>query len=168
MIAVNISALQFNRGDLIEIIENALRRSGLPAGQLEIEITESVLMRNLNGTLDTIQRLKQLGVQFAIDDFGTGYSSLSSLKTMKVNKLKIDQSFVRDIDHDADDLAIVRAIIQLGQTLQLRVIAEGVETVEQLDILRKHGCDEVQGYYFGRPLPPESLEALLMAGKTGA
>lgn len=165
VVAVNISALQFSRGDLVEIIERALRDSGFPARQLEIEITESLLMRNLDGTRETIQRLKKLGIQFAIDDFGTGYSSLSSLKTMKVNKLKIDQSFVRDIGHDADDLAIVRAIIQLGKTLQLRVIAEGVETLEQLNILRKHGCDEVQGYYFGQPQPPESLQALLMAGK---
>ncbi|MDP3636754.1 MAG: EAL domain-containing protein, partial [Azonexus sp.] len=165
VVAVNISALQFSRGDLVEIIERALRDSGFPARQLEIEITESLLMRNLDGTRETIQRLKKLGIQFAIDDFGTGYSSLSSLKTMKVNKLKIDQSFVRDIGHDADDLAIVRAIIQLGKTLQLRVIAEGVETLEQLDILRKHGCDEVQGYYFGQPQPPENLQALLMTGK---
>ncbi len=161
IIAVNISALQFNRGDIYESVRQSISQSGFPPHLLELELTESALLHDVDQTLQTIKRLQQLGVKFSIDDFGTGYSSLSYLKQLKVDKLKIDQSFVRDIGSDADDLGIVRAIIQLGKTLQLTVIAEGVETAEQLDILKLYGCDEVQGYYHSAPKPPLQLEAFL-------
>jgi diguanylate cyclase (GGDEF)-like protein len=151
-VGVNLSALQFKRGNILETVSNALERSGLPPNMLELELTESILLQDLETALKTILELKALGVQLAIDDFGTGYSSLSYLKRLHVDKLKIDQSFVRDIVTDTDDLAIVCAIIQLGKTLQMKVIAEGVETDEQLQLLSRHACNEAQGYYFCRPL----------------
>lgn len=161
LIAVNISALQFKRGNVFELVRNAILETGYPADCLELEFTESALMHDVDQTRETIQNLKAFGIKLAIDDFGTGYSSLSYLKQIKVDKLKIDQSFVRDIGHNADDLAIVNAIIQLGKTLQLRVIAEGVEMIEELHILRKLGCDEVQGYFFARPQPAAEVENLI-------
>ncbi|HET8706839.1 MAG TPA: EAL domain-containing protein, partial [Pseudomonadales bacterium] len=128
------------------------------------ELTESILLEDVGHTLETVMKLKQLGVQLSIDDFGTGYSSLSYLKRFAVEKLKIDQSFVRDLANDPEDAAIVHAIIQLGRSLQLKTIAEGVETQAQLDFLAKEGCDEVQGYFFCRPVPAESFEAILRDG----
>jgi diguanylate cyclase (GGDEF)-like protein/PAS domain S-box-containing protein len=152
VMAVNLSALQFKRGNLLETVANALRQSGLPAEQLELELTESILLQDIDVAINTLHSLKAMGVKFSIDDFGTGYSSLSYLKRLAVNKLKIDQSFVRDLAEDPDSAAIVRAIIQLGHTLQLSVIAEGVETDAQLAFLRNYGCDEAQGYFFSRPV----------------
>ena len=162
-VAVNISAVQFQRGTLVETLGRALDRAGVPPGVLELELTESVLLQDLDSAFSTIRDLKALGVRLSIDDFGTGYSSLNYLKRLKVDKLKIDQSFVRDIATSADDLAIVRSVIQLGKTLQLRVIAEGVETSDQLDFLKRNGCDEGQGHYFCRPLPPAALTEWLGA-----
>ncbi|HEX5337517.1 MAG TPA: EAL domain-containing protein, partial [Gallionella sp.] len=161
VMAVNLSALQFKRGNLLETVSRALEQSGLPAGQLELELTESILLQDVDVAIKTLHSLKEMGVKFSIDDFGTGYSSLSYLKRLAVNKLKIDQSFVRDLAEDSDSAAIVRAIIQLGHTLQLSVIAEGVETEAQLDFLRNYGCDEVQGYLFGRPIPADEFIELL-------
>lgn len=161
VVSVNISALQFKRGNVFELVRDVLLDTGYPADLLELEFTESALLNNVEETRETIRNLKAFGVKLAIDDFGTGYSSLSYLKQIKVDKLKIDQSFVRDIGHDMDDLAIVSAIIQLGKTLQLRVIAEGVEMAEQLHILERLGCDEVQGYYFARPQPAGEVTALI-------
>ena len=159
--AVNLSALQFRRAGLIETVAGALARSGLPPHLLELELTESILLQDVKNTLDTVQQLKALGVRLSIDDFGTGYSSLSYLKRFAVDRLKIDQAFVRDISTDPDDAAIVRAIIQLARSLRLGIIAEGVETPEQLAFLRSAGCGEVQGYLFSRPLAPAALEAFL-------
>jgi len=156
-VAVNLSALQFKRGNILDSVRNALEESGLPPNMMELELTESILLQDMDTALKTIRNLKALGVQLSIDDFGTGYSSLSYLKQLHVDKLKIDQSFVRDIVTDIDDLAIVRAIIQLGKTLQLRVVAEGVESVEQVHALKQNGCDEAQGYYFCRPLAAAHL-----------
>lgn len=156
-VAVNLSALQFKRGNILEKVTRALVLSGLSPGHLELELTESILLDDMETALSTIHQLKALGVQLSIDDFGTGYSSLSYLKQLKVDKLKIDQSFVRNIAADPDDLAIVRAIIQMGKTMQLKVIAEGVETADQVPSLRESGCDEGQGYYFCRPLPVADL-----------
>ncbi len=159
VIGVNISAVQFNRGHLFGAVKNALQRSGFPAELLALEFTESTLLNNVSKAFETIRQLKALGVRLAIDDFGTGYSSLSYLKQIKVDKLKIDKSFVRDISVDLDDHAIVSAIILMGQRLQLRVVAEGVETVEQLEILEALNCDEVQGFYFGKPVPAKALQS---------
>lgn len=152
VMAVNLSALQFKRGNLLETVANALEQSGLPADQLELELTESILLQDVDVVIKTLRSLKEMGVKLSIDDFGTGYSSLSYLKRLAVDKLKIDQSFVRDLAEGSDSEAIVRAIIQLGHTLQLKVIAEGVETAAQLAFLRDYGCDEVQGYYYSRPV----------------
>ena len=160
-VAVNLSALQFKRGNILESVGKALEQSGLPSGMLELELTESILLHDIDTALKTIRNLQALGVHLSIDDFGTGYSSMSYLKKLKVNKLKIDQSFVRDIVTDMDDLAIVRAIIQLGKTMQLRVIAEGVETVDQFQVLQENGCDEGQGYYFCKPLAAAELTGWL-------
>ena len=160
VMAVNLSALQFKRGNLLETVANALKRSGLPANMLELELTESILLQDVDVAIKTLHSLKEMGVKLSIDDFGTGYSSLSYLKRLAVNKLKIDQSFVRDLVEEADSAAIVRAIIQLGHTLQLTVIAEGVETDAQLAYLQNYGCDEAQGYLFSRPIPATEFAAL--------
>lgn len=161
VVAVNLSALQFRRGNLLETVSNALKLSGLPAEMLELELTESILLQDVDVAIKTLHSLKTMGVQLSIDDFGTGYSSLSYLKRLAVNKLKVDQSFVRDMAEDPDSAAIVRAIIQLGHTLQLSVIAEGVENDAQLAFLRNYGCDEVQGYFFSRPVPSDEFVKLL-------
>ena len=166
-VSVNMSALQFRRGDLAEAVASALRNSGLPPHLLELELTESILLQNVEHTLATVRRLKALGVRLAIDDFGTGYSSLSYLKRFTVDRLKIDQSFVRDISSDPDDAAIVRAIIQMARSLRLSIIAEGVESAEQLDFLQREGCQEVQGYFFSRPLSASALEIFLRRQSDG-
>jgi EAL domain-containing protein (putative c-di-GMP-specific phosphodiesterase class I) len=162
-VAVNLSAQQFKRGDILATVKQALDRSGLPPALLELELTESILLHDTETVMETLYRLKKIGVHLSIDDFGTGYSSLAYLKRLAVDKLKIDQSFVRDVTHDADDAAIVRAIIQLGHALQLSVIAEGVETEQQLAFLRDHGCDEAQGYLISRPLPAKDFSAFTAA-----
>jgi diguanylate cyclase (GGDEF)-like protein/PAS domain S-box-containing protein len=164
VVAVNLSALQFRRGNILDTVTAALARSGLPPRYLELELTESILLQDVDAAMKTLHSLKELGVQLSIDDFGTGYSSLSYLKRLAVDKLKIDQSFVRDLATDADDAAIVRAIVQLGHTLQLTVIAEGVETDRQLAFLSQYGCDEAQGYLFSRPLAAAAVEPLLRDG----
>ena len=151
--AVNLSAVQFKRGDVEQSVLRALEESGLDPGLLELELTESILIQNAEGVLASLKRLKQIGVKLSIDDFGTGYSSLSYLKRFDIDKLKIDQSFIRDLPSDPDDAAIVRAIIQMAHSLGLRAIAEGVETAELLQQLRGFGCDEAQGYHYARPMP---------------
>ena len=151
-LSVNVSARQFARDHFEDTVHEALAESGLPASLLEIEITESTLQR-IEHSRHLLDTLKALGVSIAIDDFGTGYSSLSVIKHLPIDRLKIDQSFVRDIPGDAGDVAIVEAIVSLSRTLGLRVIAEGVETEAQLAVLRRLGCEEGQGYLFSRPLP---------------
>ncbi len=155
--AVNLSAVQFKRGDVEQSVIHALELSGLNPALLELELTESILIHNVEGVLATVKRLKLLGVKLSIDDFGTGYSSLSYLKRFDIDKLKIDQSFVRDLATDPDDAAIVRAIIQMARSLNLHTIAEGVETVDMLHQLRVFQCDEAQGYHFARPMPANDL-----------
>ncbi len=157
VIAVNLSALQFKRGDLVETVTQALNRSGLPANQLELELTESVMLHDIDIVKATLYSLKRLGVRLSIDDFGTGYSCLSYLKQLAVDKLKIDQSFIRDMVEDSEDAAIVKAVIQLGHTLDLKVIAEGVEKEDQLALLRTYGVDEIQGYLISRPLTAQDF-----------
>jgi diguanylate cyclase (GGDEF)-like protein/PAS domain S-box-containing protein len=151
-ISVNISTQQLKHPDFIDIVLFALNESKLHPKWLELEITESSMMEDVNLTIDKLTRLKKLGVTFSIDDFGTGYSSLNYLKELPINTLKIDQSFVRDIPSDRDDIAIIEAIISLAHSLELNVIAEGVETEEQLALLREKGCDDAQGYLLGRPV----------------
>ena len=160
-VAVNISSVQFRSGRLEERIRHILESTGLPPGSLEIELTEGVVMSEAEGAIEALQRLSAMGIQIAIDDFGTGYSSLSYLKLFPIDRLKLDKSFVRDIAHDNGDRAIATAVIRLGHSLQLRVIAEGVERPEQLEALRQQGCDEIQGFHFSKPLPPGEFAALL-------
>ncbi|PKO83242.1 MAG: diguanylate cyclase [Betaproteobacteria bacterium HGW-Betaproteobacteria-11] len=162
-IAVNLSAAQFRQHRLAEQISTLLAETGLPPQYLEMEITESLMMENPQSSIEIIDALHAQGVTLAIDDFGTGYSSLSYLKRFKVSKLKIDQSFVRDIASDPDDRAIVATIIALAENLGFTTIAEGVETQEQLDYLRQQGCTEIQGYWFSRPLPATEFEAFVRA-----
>ena len=155
VVAVNISAQQFHQQDLPELVARILRETGLPAERLELEITESVAMQDANRTTDTLCQLKDMGVKLSIDDFGTGFSSLSYLKGFPIDKLKVDQSFIHNLVNDENDAAITRAVITLGHSLKLKVIAEGVETEAQLAQLRHAGCDEVQGYLYGEPVPAD-------------
>jgi len=164
-VAVNLSARQFGAADLIENLAAVLQDTGLEPKYLEIELTESLFMSDITPAVDLLHRMKALGVNLSIDDFGTGYSSLSYLSRFPIDVLKIDRSFVADITRDANDEAIVTSIIALAHNLKLAVIAEGVETGEQLDYLRRHGCDEMQGYYFSRPLPAQEFEQLLIEGR---
>ena len=162
-ISVNISPIQFRHTGLANSVSSALELSGLPASSLELELTETFVMHDAERINLCMQNLKILGVDIAVDDFGTGYSSLSYLKRFPVDRLKVDKSFVRDIGTDPEDAAIVRAIITLGHALGLKVVAEGVETPEQMEYLRQHGCDELQGYFFSRPVTADELGALLAA-----
>jgi len=161
--AVNLSARQFHTKGLVEQISNALESTGLESRYLELELTESMMMLDVEATIKIMNELDHMGVELSIDDFGTGYSSLSYMKQFPIDKLKIDQSFVRDIGVSQDDAGIVNTIIALGHSMNLRVIAEGVETRGQLDYLREHGCDEVQGYFYGHPVPADEFEAFFDA-----
>lgn len=160
-LSINISPIQFKQRDLVPQIREVLKDTGLDPCALELEITEGVAMDAGDEVIDTLLLLKELGIGLAIDDFGTGFSSLNRLKRFPIDRLKIDQSFVRDITKDPNDAAISATVIQLGHGLNIKVIAEGVETREQLDFLWSQGCDEVQGYYFSKPLPPEEFESFL-------
>ena len=163
-VAVNISPLQFRRDDIVARVREVLTETGLPAESLELEITESLIMQHAESVLETMHRLKALGVRLSIDDFGTGYSSLSYLKRFAVDRLKIDQSFVRDIAEDPDDAAIVRAIIQMGKSLKLDVVAEGAESRAQVDFLIREGCRAAQGYFFCPPVSFDVLTRVLRQG----
>jgi FOG: EAL domain len=159
--AVNLSPRQLTDDNLIDDIQSALNDSGMAPNLLELEITESMVMRNPARMIAVLTKIKNLGVRLAIDDFGTGYSSLSQIKHFPIDTLKVDRSFIRNIPQDAEDKAITEAIIAMGKTLSLTVVAEGVETQEQLDFLREHSCDEMQGFYFSKPIVPEQFADLL-------
>jgi EAL domain-containing protein (putative c-di-GMP-specific phosphodiesterase class I) len=161
--SVNLSGKQFAKPNFITMIAETLRDTGLPPGLLEAEITESALMDNTSATVAKLAELRAMGAQNAIDDFGTGNSSMGYLKRFPINRLKIDQSFVRHIPHDSDDAAITAAIIAMAKTLKITVVAEGVENVDQIRFLETHGCDRAQGYYFSRPAPPDDIARLLEA-----
>ncbi|MFC3323601.1 putative bifunctional diguanylate cyclase/phosphodiesterase [Mesorhizobium cantuariense] len=161
VVCVNVSARQFKENNLISRVVNALTDSGLEAKYLELEVTESLIMQNIEAAVATMNELQGLGVQISIDDFGTGYSSLSALKTFPVARLKIDKSFIKDLAADENDQAVASAVISLGQKLNLRVIAEGVETDEQIAFLRKNNCDEMQGYHFSMPVLAVEIVQLL-------
>ncbi|MBI5918626.1 MAG: EAL domain-containing protein [Nitrosomonadales bacterium] len=160
-VAVNLSIRQLLQPALVNLVSEVLAETGLAPGDLELEITEGIMMGDTKSALAFLAKMHEMGVQLSIDDFGTGFSSLNYLKNLPVDKLKIDQSFVRDIETDTSDAAIVRSIISLGHRLELQVIAEGVETLEELDFLRIRGCDQIQGYYFSRPLPADEFERFL-------
>jgi diguanylate cyclase (GGDEF)-like protein/PAS domain S-box-containing protein len=162
-VSVNVSARQFEEKHLVERIAGALRDTGLPPRALELEVTESLLMRDQNQAIARMRELKDMDISLSIDDFGTGYSSLSALKSFPISTLKIDKSFVRDLAHSLDDQAIALAVISLGHRLQLRVIAEGVETEEQREFLAANDCDEMQGYLFSPPVPAEGITEMLQA-----
>jgi EAL domain-containing protein (putative c-di-GMP-specific phosphodiesterase class I) len=157
-VAVNIAAKQIHHDGFVEQVRKTLDDTGLPPEMLELEITESSIVENLEETVSKLRRIKELGVTVAIDDFGTGYSSLSYLKQLPIDRLKIDRSFVKDTPTDADDCAIVRTIIAMSNNLGLAVIAEGVESQEQVDFLTREGCHEIQGYWLSKPLPVDELE----------
>lgn len=159
-VSVNLSARQFAQGEVCDVLIHVLRDTGLQGRRLGIEITESTIMRDVDGVAHTLQQLKALGVELAVDDFGTGYSSLAYLKRFPIDRLKIDKSFVQDITRNADDAAIASAVIAMAHSMGRRVIAEGVETLPQLQFLRAQGCDEVQGYYFSPAIPAQEMPSL--------
>jgi EAL domain-containing protein (putative c-di-GMP-specific phosphodiesterase class I) len=165
-LSVNISALQFNQIDFLDVVDRILAETGIDPQWLELELTESAMMENVEATISSLDQLKRRGFHLSIDDFGTGYSSLSYLKRLAITKLKIDRSFVRDITIDQDNAAITSAIIALGQSLQLEVLAEGVETEEQTEFLLLRGCRLGQGFLYSRPVPAAQMEALLQRRKT--
>ncbi|MEO8343274.1 MAG: EAL domain-containing protein [Gallionella sp.] len=164
VLAVNVSAKQFRQIDFVTQVRAAIRRHAIPPMLLKLELTESLLLDNIEDTIATMTALNEAGVQFSLDDFGTGYSSLQYLKRLPLHQLKIDQSFIRDIVLDINDETIVRTIIAMAQNLSLDVIAEGVETEQQRQLLQKNGCTHYQGYLFGRPVPIEQFDALLKQG----
>ena len=163
VVSVNVSARQFREKNLVGRVASALKESGLEARYLELELTESLIMQDIDLAVSTMEELRALGIQLSIDDFGTGYSSLSALKTFPVSRLKIDRSFIDGLLADENDRAVAGAVISLGQTLKLRVIAEGVETEGQAALLRNINCDEMQGYLFSRPVPAQGIEDMLRA-----
>jgi diguanylate cyclase (GGDEF)-like protein len=167
-VALNLSARQFHQQNLVAVIRQALRLNQIEAKCLELEITESILMENVEKAVTTLQELKSIGLKIALDDFGTGYSSLSYLKRFPIDNLKIDRAFVRDVTTEPDDAAICLAVIGLAHNLKLKVVAEGVETEAQMNYLRTHGCDEIQGFYFSRPLPAADFAQLLTQRKVFA
>jgi EAL domain-containing protein (putative c-di-GMP-specific phosphodiesterase class I) len=161
-VAVNVSALQFQSENFMDGLSAILKETGLDPKALELEVTESLLMKRPEFAAAILKSLRDRGIHVAIDDFGTGYSSLSYLHQLPLDSLKVDQSFVRQISATPGETSIVRAIISMGKSLKLKVIAEGVETVEELEFLQALGCDEAQGYFFSRPVPSGQFEALLV------
>ena len=152
-VSINVSSVQFKQTNLVDKVKNALSLTGLPSNLLELELTESAVMSDVEDNIERLQQLKNMGVTIAVDDFGTGYSSLSYLKKFPIDTLKIDRSFIMDVDQSENDAAIVKAIMLLAETMQLNVVAEGIETLEQLRVLDSYGCKYIQGYFFSRPLP---------------
>jgi EAL domain-containing protein (putative c-di-GMP-specific phosphodiesterase class I) len=165
-VAINLSAVQFNKGVVLKTIQEALDRHALATRHIEFELTESVVMSNPEQAALKLQALKKMGVKLALDDFGTGFSSLAYLKRFPFDFVKIDRSFITDITKSAKDAMIANAVIAMGHSLNLRVVAEGVETEGQLAYLRQHGCDEIQGYYFSPPVPAPEFEAMLREKKS--
>jgi diguanylate cyclase (GGDEF)-like protein len=165
-VSVNVSPRQFTDADLIDRVTSALASAGLEAKYLELEVTESLVMQNVQQAVAKMKQLQALGLQFAIDDFGIGYSNLSALKAFPIARLKIDRSFIVDLSNNENDRAVASAVISLGQKLNLRVVAEGVETEAQMVFLRDNNCDEIQGFHFSKPLSVEDVEAFMLSGKS--
>jgi EAL domain-containing protein (putative c-di-GMP-specific phosphodiesterase class I) len=164
VLAVNVSAKQFRQADFVAQVQAAVQHHGINPMLLKLEMTEGMLLDNIEDTIATMNTLKEIGIQFSLDDFGTGYSSLQYLKRLPLDQLKIDQSFVRDIATDSSDIAIVRTIVAMARSLDMAVIAEGVETEQQRELLLKNGCSHYQGNLFGSPVAIEQFEALLKQG----
>ena len=161
-VAVNLSSVQFTRGNIVSSVVSALAASGLEAQRLELEITESVILEKTDRNIAVLNQLRELGVRISMDDFGTGYSSLSYLRSFRFDKIKIDQSFVRDLENDSESRGIIAAIASLGTCFGMKTTAEGVETQEQLDMVTSEGCTEVQGRFFSMPVPAPDVRALLV------
>jgi len=166
--AVNISAVELRAPGFVAGVRTILRETDLEPRYLELELTETVLLEDSRSIADLLKELKDIGVLLALDDFGTGYSSLTHLKRFPIDALKIDQSFVRNLTTDPDDAGIVTAVIGMGKSLHMRVVAEGVETPEQLAMLREYGCPQGQGFYFSRPVPAIAFGHLLKHGEQAA
>ena len=165
ILSVNVSARQFRQADFVSQVQNLVLHYAINSDLLKLELTETMLIDDIEDTIAKMNALKSIGVRLSLDDFGTGYSSLQYLKQLPLNELKIDQSFVKDIGTNDKDQAIVKTIIAMAQSLDLDVIAEGVETQAQLAFITKHGCQNFQGYLFGKPMPIEQFEDLLEQGK---
>jgi EAL domain-containing protein (putative c-di-GMP-specific phosphodiesterase class I) len=163
-LAVNLSAHQFHQADICQVVADILHETGFPAEQLELEVTESALMQPGNQTIKLLHGLRKLGVRLALDDFGTGYSSLAYLKHFPLHMLKIDKSFVDDIPHSNKDMRLVSTIIFMAKSMEFKVLAEGVERQEQLDVLKELGCDLYQGYFTSEPVPADEFVTLLKQG----
>lgn len=161
-VAINVSVRQFQEASFYDTVSLAMQEMRVPSSRVTLELTESLILENVHEVITKIEALRSLGVRFSLDDFGTGYSSLSYLKRLPLDELKIDQSFVRDINHDNNDAMIVKTIIEMAQNFDLHVIAEGVEDEEQLMYLKENGCHLFQGYFFGKPMPPEEIERLFL------
>jgi EAL domain-containing protein (putative c-di-GMP-specific phosphodiesterase class I) len=160
-IAINVSTVQFRQKGFCEVIRRVLNETGLDPQYLQLELTESIFLADADETLSLIQKLKAMGLTLAIDDFGTGYSNFNYLRQFRISKLKIDRSFIRDVAVNPDYVAITTAIISMAKSLNLKVIAEGVEDEAQMSFLRAHQCDEIQGYYFSKPLAVDKVAAKL-------
>ena len=160
-VAINISAAQLYQSEFADSVLEAITRTGAPPGKVVLELTESILLGDVDGAIDVMQRLRARGIRFSIDDFGTGYSSLAYLQSLPINELKIDRSFVRNLPASEGNLAIVRAVVALASALGVKVIAEGVETEDERNALAGNGCRFFQGYLFARPLPADEFEGLL-------
>jgi EAL domain-containing protein (putative c-di-GMP-specific phosphodiesterase class I) len=164
-VAVNVSPVQFKSGNLVPLVISALAASGLPAYRLELEITESVLIRDDEATLRVLHQLRKLGVRIALDDFGTGYSSLNYLQRFPFDKIKIDRSFIKNVAESDGSLSIVRAVVSIARARGITTTAEGVETEQQLTVLRELGCTEIQGYLFSPPRPAAEILQLLLPAR---
>ncbi|WP_372714500.1 putative bifunctional diguanylate cyclase/phosphodiesterase, partial [Ilyobacter sp.] len=160
-ISVNISGLHFKQGLIVKTVSEVLKKVTVPSGSIEIEITEGVFMENMKEAVDILNELRSMGIDISIDDFGTGYSSLSYLKNLPINRIKIDRSFILNMMDNKKDIAIAKTVITMAKLLDLYVIAEGVETAEQLKLLSENGCTEIQGFYFSKPMPVEEYEDFL-------
>jgi EAL domain-containing protein (putative c-di-GMP-specific phosphodiesterase class I) len=162
-ISVNVSAKQFNQGNFIDEVSEIVKQYAIDPAYLKLELTESMLQNDVDLMIQKMLALRDIGVRFELDDFGTGYSSLQYLKQLPLHQIKIDQSFIRDIETDSNDKALVKTIIAMAHSLELQAIAEGVENEQQRQFLMDHGCDHFQGYLFGRPMPIEMLEKLILS-----
>ncbi|MFK5893035.1 MAG: EAL domain-containing protein, partial [Pseudomonadota bacterium] len=167
-VAINLSAVQFRDEGLIDMIESVLKHENLSTEWIELEITESAIMENADKAIKILDQLTALGIHISIDDFGTGYSSLAYLKKFTVNKLKIDREFIKDLPGDKDDVVLTTTMITLAKNLGLDVLAEGVETKQQVDFLIHHGCELVQGYYYAKPLPEAEFMTYILSRSTGS